>query len=87
MKNEKKVLGAQVSISDVDLIALPLKTTQKIVKKMLACEIANAIIENDLIEIKETPDFEHGRKIATAKVVLLTPEEYENLRKTYELFW
>jgi hypothetical protein len=87
-KKSSIIVGTQAAIPDYDLLTLPLEDIEGIVKNQMAHDLAKTILNSEVVEIKENPDFNGYRpcKVFKTEFVIMTIEEYVRLRKIEEVF-
>lgn len=73
------IIRAQITIRDRELISIPFSELKKESKRKLLTLLVEKMIEEDLIKIEESPDFESNSKTISAEMVAISREEYSRL--------
>lgn len=78
---DNKILGAQVVITDYDLIALPRDVLDEKIESELTISLAREMVKSKAVTITEEPDFMTKSKRIRAEVVVLDKDEYARLKR------
>lgn len=84
---DKRILCSQTTLSDYDLVKMPISVLEDLIKRDLAHGLANELVKSDLIKIVEEPNFSHPMRLEKrirAEVVVLSRLEYDKLRRKAE---
>ncbi|MED4262000.1 hypothetical protein [Priestia aryabhattai] len=81
VKQREHILGTKVMVSDYELISRDLKDIQEMIKDRVACELAQAMVDNDLIVLEESPAYDLRAKEIRAEVVVLDRAEFNRLKR------
>ncbi|MGG1916015.1 hypothetical protein ABFY54_28845 [Priestia megaterium] len=81
IKDREHILGTKVMVSDYELISRDFKEVQQAVKERVARQLAQAIVDNDLIVLEESPAYDLRSKEIRAEVVVLDRAEFNRLKR------